>query len=474
MDAATYADECVGRAHAAAEAFRQFDQARVDAVVEAAYRAAFGARIDLARRAVEETGMGVFEHKVLKNSWASLRIHEHIRPKRTAGTIAVDEASGITEVAEPVGPILALTPLTNPCSTTIFNALICLKSRNPVLFSPHRAARGCSREAARVVAAAAERAGAPAHAIQVVTKAQTEFLEAVMTHPRLALILATSTSSMVKRAQRCGTPTIGVGPGNVPVYVHASADLVAAARAIAHSKTFDNGVVCASEQSLIVVPDVDRRLRPKLEALGAWFCDREQMQALSRVCFDTASRSMRAEVVGRPAAAIAALAGFSIPAGKRLLIAEPDGIGPDHPLSHEILAPVLAYYVVADHAAALAACRAVTRLGGVGHTASVHCNDEAVVAEFAGMDASRILVNMPATEGALGGVVDQIPPSLTLACGPRAGNVFADNITVDHLVQVRRVARLRPNAAWFAVPREAWLDPAVDAEEVERKYRGGR
>lgn len=471
MDAfATYADELLGRAEAAAESFRALDQDAVDRVVEAAFRAAFDARIDLARMSADETGAGVFAHKTIKNAWASLLIYEHIRNKRTVGVIGENTRLGIVEVAQPVGPVLAMTPVTNPCSTTIFKALICLKTRNPVIFSPHRAARRCSREAARIISEAAVAAGAPQDAIQWITKAQNEYLDAVMRHRRLALILATGARSIVLRAQRSGTPTLGVGPGNVPVYIHASADLPFAARMIVHSKTFDNGTVCASEQALVVEPDVDRALRPLLAARGARFCSAEEARALGTVCFDDAARTMRSDVVGQPAPEIARRAGFEVPEGTRLLIAEPGGTGSDHPLSHEILAPVLAYYVVPDYAAALATCREITRLGGIGHTAGVYCNDEKVVADFAGMDAARILVNTPTTEGALGGIFNHPPPSLTLACGPGAGNVTTDNITVDHLITVHRVARLRPNQRWLAIPRETWADPAVTADVIRERY----
>lgn len=467
---ATYAEEIVGRARAAAIAFRRLDQPAVDAVVEAVFRAAFNARSALARLAADETGIGVYEHKVVKNAWSSLLIYEHIRNQRTVGTLSHDPERGITEVAQPIGPVLALTPLTNPTSTIIFKILICLKTRNPLIVSPHRAARKCGREAVRIMAEAAVAAGAPADAVQCMNKAQIEYLDAVMRHRRLALILATGTQPMVRRAQMSGTPTLGVGPGNVPVYVHHSADIPLAARMIVHSKTFDNGTVCASEQALVVEPAVDALLRPLIAERGAHFCTREETLALGPVCFDAQNQIMRTDVVGRPAAEVARMAGFSVPAGTRLLVAEPDGVGPDHPLSNEILAPVLAYYRVPDYERALEICRAVTHLGGVGHTVGVYCNDERVIADFAGMDAARILVNTPTTEGALGGIYNHPPPSLTLACGPGAGNVTTDNITISHLLSIHRVARMRHNTRWLAIPRPVWMDPAVDADAIRALY----
>jgi acetaldehyde dehydrogenase / alcohol dehydrogenase len=465
-----YADEIVGRAAAAAEAFREFDQEQVDSIVRAVYEAAYAARLELARLAYDETGMGLYEHKVIKNAWASLLVYEDIRHRRTVGVVSQDPVAGVTEIAQPKGPILGTVPVTNPTSTTIFKALICMKTRNPIVFSPHRGARKCIKETARILSKAATEAGAPAHAIQCITRGQTEYARAMMQHPRLALILATGTSSIVRVAESSGTPTLGVGPGNVPVYVHGSADLEGAARAIAHSKTFDNGTICASEQALVVEPDVQARLRPLLEARGAHFCTREQMLALGPVCWDTDQERMRADVVGQPAVLIAWRAGFTVPPGTRLLVARPDGIGPDHPLSHEILAPVLAEYVCGSYEEALKACEAVTTRGGVGHTVGVYANDEHVIADFGRMNAARILVNQPSTEGAIGGIYNSLRPSLTLACGTGAGNLSTDNITTAHLLNIHRVARLRPNARWMNTPRSTWLDSAVGPQEILEIY----
>ena len=465
-----YADEIVGRAWRAAEQFRNFDQKQVDRIVRAVFERAYAARLDLARLAHDETGMGLYEHKVIKNAWASLLVYEDIRHRKTVGEISRDEVAGITEIAQPKGPILATAPVTNPTSTTIFKILICMKTRNPVILTPHRAARKCVRRTAEILAAAAAEAGAPPDAVQWFTQAESAYLDAVMRHRRLALILATGTSEIVRRSQASGTPTLGVGPGNVPIYVHASADLPLAARTMVHSKTFDNGVVCASEQALIVEPDVDRELRPLLVERGAYFCTPEQTRALGPLCYDADRRTMRAEVVGKPASEIAERAGFSVANGVRLLIASPEGIGAEHPLSHEILAPVLARYVVPDYASALAACEALNRLGGVGHTVGLWAEDERVVADFAQMNAGRIVVNHPSTEGAIGGIFNALRPSLTLACGTGAGNLDTDNITVDHLLNVHRVARRRLNRRWLDIPRTTWLDPAVGAQEIERRY----
>jgi acetaldehyde dehydrogenase/alcohol dehydrogenase len=469
--AAAYAGDVVGRAQAAAVAFREYTQEQVDAIVRAAYEAAYDARIELARQACDETGVGVFEDKVIKNAWASLLVYEDIRQAKTVGAIFEDQERGITQIAQPKGPILATVPLTNPTATTIFKALICLKTRNPLIVSPHRAARKCVRETVRILAAAAEGAGAPADAIQFMRHGQKEHLLAMMGHPGLALILATGTSGLVELAQKSGTPTLGVGPGNVPVYVHRSADLAEAAHWIVHSKTFDNGTICASEQALVAEHHVAASLQPLLEARGAYFCSPEETAALGPVCFDAGHARMRPEAVGQPARVLAERAGFGVPEGTRLLIAEGTGVGPEHPLSHEILMPVITFYRCASYAAAFDTCRAVTLRGGVGHTVVVYTKDDRVVEDFARLDAARILVNQPSTQGAIGGIFNTLRASLSLACGTGAGNMTTDNISIDHLLNIHRVAHLRFNAKWAGV-RQMTLDAAVDAKGILERYHG--
>jgi acyl-CoA reductase-like NAD-dependent aldehyde dehydrogenase len=304
------------------------------------------------------------------------------------------------------------------------------------------------KETAAVLAAAASEAGAPEDAIQVITRSQGEYVQHVMVHKRLALILATGTRFIVETARMSGTPTLGVGPGNVPVYVHSSADLRAAAACIVGSKTFDNGTVCASEQALVVESPLAARLKKAMEEEGSYFCSETETKALGPVCFDASHRRMRADVVGQPAAQIARRAGFEVPNDARLLVAPPGGIGASFPLSAEILAPVLAWYEVRNYAEALRTCRAITAWGGVGHTVGVHTNDESVVADFAQMRASRVLVNQPTTQGAIGGIVNLLPPSLTLSCGPSARNLTTDNIGPRHLLNIHRVVRPRANEEW--------------------------
>lgn len=466
-----YADEILGTATAAAAQMQSLTQKEVDRVVEAIFRAAYDHRIELARLAFEETGIGVLDHKVIKNAWASLLVYENIRTKKTVGVVRDDPISGITEVAQPKGPILATLPVTNPTSTAIFKILICMKTRNPVIFSPHRAARKCIKQTVRILSEAAITAGAPAGSIQIVTRPQKGYLEAIMNHRGLALILATGTGSVVRMAESSGTPTYGVGPGNVPVYIDRSADLDLAARYIVHSKTFDNGTVCASEQALVVTKEIDAAVREKLAAIGTHFCNDEEREKLGSLAFDLESRSMKPEVVGRPAAAIAGKCEFQVPDGTNLLIVEPGGIGREYPHSHEILAPILAYYVVRTYDDAVSATIALNEQGGIGHTVGLYANDEKVIEDFGQrMHAGRICVNQPTTQGAIGGLFNTLNPSLTLSCGTGAGNITTDNITISHLINIHRVARRRLNLRWGDVDRTTWLDPEIGSAEIWEIY----
>ncbi|MGD0782020.1 MAG: aldehyde dehydrogenase family protein [Candidatus Aminicenantales bacterium] len=466
-----YADLIVGRATAAADAFKAFDQAAVDRVVHAVFKCGYDHRIDFARMAFEETGTGVLEHKVIKNVWASLLVYENIKNQRTVGAISHDPVRGITELAQPHGPILALTPLTNPTSTTIFKCLIGLKTRNPLIFSPHGGARKCSRFSAEILYEAALQAGAPEHCIQWMTKTQIDYLQHIMRHRDLSLILATGTRQVVKEAYGSGKPVIGIGPGNVPAYVDETADLTLAADSIILSKTFDNGTVCASEQSLVVHKAVASELRALLRARGGFFCSNAQARRLGEIAFDSKEFLMRADIVGKPASFLADKAGFAIPAGTKLLVAPCAGVGPKHPLSYEILTPILAYFEVPTCGKALDVCLKLNALGGRGHTVSIYANDDKVVREFASnLSAGRICVNTPATQGAIGGIFNTLTPSFTLSCGTQAGNIFTDNISIAHLINIHRVARRRLNSRWFQIQERTWMDPDVKGEEILALY----
>lgn len=466
-----YADSLLSKATSAASEFLDFSQKKVDVVVKAVFEAAFNARHEFARLAYEETGTGVIEHKVIKNCWASLLVYENIKDQKTVGEITSDTALGITEIAMPHGPILALTPLTNPTSTAVFKTLIALKTRNPLLFSPHGAARKCTRTAIELLYQAAIAAGAPEHCIQFISRKQYDYLTHIMRHRDLALIIATGTRQIVKEAYLSGKPVIGIGPGNVPVFIDTSADMELAADYIVLSKTFDNGTVCASEQALVVEKSIAGIIRPLLEKRDCFFCSEEQAANLGRIAFDSKNNLMRSEIVGKPAAFLAEKAGINIPENTKLLIAPSKGIGPGYPLSHEILTPILTYYIVEDYKAALETCIQLNLLGGQGHTVSIYTNRENVINDFAAsISAGRICVNTPATQGAIGGTYNTLNPSFTLSCGTDAGNIFTDNITTTHLLNIHRVARRRPNQRWFDIPKKSWQNPDVDANTILQQY----
>ena len=470
-DYQSYADDILDKASKAAKIFKTFDQTKVDRIVYAVFKAAFDARLELAQLTYDETGIGILEHKVIKNCWASLLVYEDIKMQKTVGEISDNPAQGITEIAQPHGPILALTPLTNPSSTTIFKCLIAMKTRNPLIFSSHGAARKCSTKAAEILYSAARGAGAPEHCIQWITKKHPEYLKHIMKHRRLALIIATGTRSIVKEAYFSGKPTIGIGPGNVPAFVGKTADFKLAADSIVLSKSFDNGTVCASEQALVVEKKVDKILKPMLIERGCYFCSEAESEKLGTVAFDTHHRIMRAEIVGRSPQFIANEAGFTIPEGTRLIVAPCHGIGKEYPLSHEILTPILAYYCTANYKQALETCVRLNALGGQGHTVSIYTNNEDVIKDFTNqLSAGRICVNTPATHGAIGGTYNTLTPSLTLSCGTQAGNIYTDNITTTHLLNIHRIARRRPNPRWFSITEDAWQNSKVDAEEIQRRY----
>ncbi len=466
-----YADGLLNTAVRAAEAFLDYDQAAVDQIVEAVFRAAFDHRIELAQAAVDETGIGNLQHKIIKNSWAALRVYKDIISRKTVGIISQNQDLGISEIASPIGPILALTPINNPTCTVIFKALIALKTRNPLIFSPHGAAKKCSRAAIEILLNAALDAGAPDGVFQVIRKSGFQYLDAVMRHPSLKLIMATGTPELVQMARNSTKPTLGSGPGNVPVYVDKSADLSLAAHYIIRSKCFDNGCVCSSEQALIVTREVDRNLRPLFEKEGAYFCNQDEKKELMRFSYDILRHRMRPAVVGKSAQDIAQQAGLTIPADRKLLVMECDQIGKEYPCSQEILAPILSYFAVPDLDAAVQAVSAIERQGGAGHTLSLFCNDPEIINLFSRKtSAGRILINSPSTQGAIGGLYNFINPSLTLSCGTETGSLIVDNISVQHLLHIQRLARRRINHQWYSIPRENWFDESITAEHILQQY----
>jgi acetaldehyde dehydrogenase/alcohol dehydrogenase len=458
----------MNRAAAAACAFYELNQERTDAIVRAAYEAGFNSRVRLAKMACEETRLGVWRDKVIKNSIATWIVYQDIRNLKTVGVIKEDEEKGIVEIAQPLGPIFAITPVTNPTSTVLFKILICLKSRNPIIIRPHGSARKCSIEAARVCYEAALAAGAPEHCIQWVARSTDQETLGLMSHRKTALVLATGSTALVRAAHSSGNPAIGIGPGNVPVFIGMSADVPFAVEQIFLSKTFDNGTICASEQALVVrgchVDEVKRLLRER----RAHFLTPDEIKRLEPIAFNLEHRTMRPEVIGQPAPVIAKMAGIEVPPDTTLLVAELTEVGLKSPLSLEILAPILAFYRADDIETAIDLCRKININGGLGHTISMFSTNEERIRYFAStMNAGRILINTPASHGALGGTFNSLQPSMTLGCGTGGKNITTDNISATHLLNIQRIARRRENHCFTPEAVAMYLDESVDARVLD-------
>lgn len=446
----TYLSQVLERATHAAAIFSELDQATTNNIVKSVCEKAFSHRVELAKMAWEETGMGKWEDKVIKNAIASRLVYENIKDLKTVGIISENEETGITEIAQPIGPILAIIPVTNPTSTVLFKILIALKTRNPIIISPHRRATKSSIEAARLCYEAALAADAPEFCIQWVEHDSREMTQALMSHPKLALILATGGPSLVKSTYSSGTPAFGVGAGNIPVYVEKTADLEHAAAEIIVSKAFDNGILCSSEQSLVVDQEVAPLLKVELKKRGAYFLSSEETIQLERIVYDKENAAIRTSIIGKSAVDIARLAGIVVPADTPILIAPLKGVGDKYPLSAEILAPLLAYYEAHNFNEAVKICLDLNYFGGVGHSVSIFSKDEEKIKKFSlVMDAGRILVNMPSAQGAMGGIYNSLSTSFTLGCGTYGKNITTDNITAKHLLNIQRVCDRRVSEAYI-------------------------
>ena len=476
------AEALLTKASEAAAIFSQLSQEHTDRIVKAVFEAAFNHRVELAKMAQAETGMGKWEDKVIKNVVGSLLVYEDIKDVKTAGVISDNKETGIMEVAQPIGPILAVIPVTNPTSTVIFKTLIALKSRNPIIISPHHKAIGCSVEAARICYEAALGEDAPEGCIQwarekdvdVSSSERSEFhaeTQALMSHPKLALILATGGGGVVKAAYASGTPAFGVGSGNVPVLIDKTADISFAVSSILASKTFDNGTVCASEQSIIVEQGIADQVISEFKAQGGYFLSANAVEKVEEIAFDRKRGAMSPAVVGQSVEKIAELAGIAVPAGTKLLLAPLSGVGPAYPLSAEILCPIVAFYTAKDLDSALKICIDLNFFGGMGHSASIYANDESIIREYAiEMNAGRVLVNTPSSQGAIGGVYNKLHTSLTLGCGTTGKNITTDNVTVTHLINIQRVARKRQNERLGHFDKALFYDESLSAEEILTKY----
>jgi acetaldehyde dehydrogenase (acetylating) len=441
----------IAEARALARAARQaqtqlaeLSQEQIDAIVTAMAIAVTPCAEMLARLAVEETGYGVVADKVQKNLFGSVQVYEFIRPMKTVGVVNRIEDRKIIEIAEPFGVVAAIVPSTNPTSTAIYKVLIALKARCAIVVSPHPAAARCITRSVEIMAEAAARAGAPAGSIGWMSTVTLEGTQELMKHRDVAVILATGGMGLVRAAYSAGKPAYGVGPGNAPSYVEQSADLKKAASDIMVGKTFDNGVLCSSPNSVVVDEAVAEELRRNFQALGAYFMNDSEMDALAKGLV-TPQRLPNPALVGKPATYIAAQVGMKVPDGTRALIAPLKGVGRDYPLSIEKLAPILSWYVVKDWREGCERCIQILRYGGMGHTMSIHSKNEDVILQFGlKKPAFRICVNTPTTHGSIG-LTTGLDPAMTLGCGGWGGNITSDNIGPKHLLNIKRLAyEVRP------------------------------
>ena len=459
VDVSSMIDELATKANVALKAMEDFTQEQVDHIVHQMAMAALDQHMPLAKMAVEETGRGIYEDKAIKNMYASEYIWNNIKHDKTVGVINKDEQTGLMEIAEPVGVVCGVTPTTNPTSTTIFKSLIALKTRDPIVFAFHPSAQKCSAEAARIVRDAAIAAGAPENCIQWIEQPSIDATSALMNHPGIAIVLATGGAGMVKSAYSTGKPALGVGPGNVPAYIEKTAKVKRAVNDLIVSKSFDNGMICASEQAVIVDKEIYASVKAEFEAHNVYFVKPNELQKLEDAVMNEGKYAVNPAIVGNSAEKIAELAGISVPKGTKILVAELEGAGPEYPLSREKLSPVLAMMKSNNAEHAFELCEAMLNLGGLGHTAVIHTEDEELQVAFGlRMKACRILVNTPSAEGGIGNIYNEMIPSLTLGCGSYGKNSVSKNVSAINLINIKTVAKRRNNMQWFKLPPKIFFE----------------
>jgi acetaldehyde dehydrogenase / alcohol dehydrogenase len=454
-----YLEKLVAQARSAAAAFSRYTQQEVDRIAKAMVLSGLEHTLDLARLAIEETRLGVLEDKYLKNMVATEFVFNNIKDKKTVGVIREFPERGLVEMAEPIGVILSLTPITNPTSTVLFKCIMAIKTRNTVIFSPHPNAWRCCYETVRIMYDAAVKAGAPEGVFTCLEAHTLQDNAYLMHHKDIGLIDATGGPSAVKAAYSSGKPALGVGAGNTPVYLEKSADLDMAVVDIITSKTFDNGTICASEQTVVMDDEIYDCVLEKFQALGAHICNQAETELLGRTVIDPATGCMQPMAVGQRATDIARMVGIKVKPNTKLLIAPIPGVGREHPLSVEKLFPVLAVYRAKSVEEALQVCVAVNYLGGLGHTAVIFSKNDDIIRHFGElMNAGRIIVNSPGSIGALGGVYNDMVPTFSFGCGTGGGNSTMDNVSVYHYLNIKRVARRTPAHMWLRIPPQIYFN----------------
>ncbi len=468
----------IERTSKAQEKFATYSQEQVDKIFRAAAIAANNARISLAKEAVEETQMGIVEDKVIKNHFASEYIFNKYKDDVTCGIIEKDGGFGVQKVAEPIGVVCGIIPTTNPTSTAIFKSLIALKTRNAIIFSPHPRAKNCTNHAAQIILDAAVKAGAPEGIIGYIKEPSIEKTDYLMKNPLINIILATGGPGMVKAAYSSGKPAIGVGAGNTPALIDSTANIKMAVSSILMSKTFDNGVVCASEQAIVCHKDVYNEFKEEMLSRGAYFLNKDETDKIRKVILDPKRGTVNPSIVGQPAAKIAEIAGFKVAPKTKVLVGECSKIEINEPFAHEKLSPVLGMFKCNDFEQGAQMAEELVALGGFGHTSVLYVNekDQNKVEHFGSvLKTSRVLVNMPTSQGAIGDIYNfKLEPSLTLGCGSWGNNSVSENVGPKHLLNIKTVAARRENMLWFKVPSKIYFKYGclpVALQELKEKKR---
>lgn len=453
-------DDLVEKAKKASEEYVKLDQDQVNNIIKAMSMAGLERHMELAKMAIDETHRGIYEDKITKNMFATEYVYHSIKYDKTVGIIDENEEEGYVSIAEPVGIIAGVTPVTNPTSTTMFKSIIAAKTRNVIIFGFHPSAQKCSVEAAKTVRDAAIKAGAPENCILWIEEPSITATNYLMNHPDVNLILATGGTGMVKAAYSCGKPALGVGPGNVPCYIDKTAKLKTSVNDLVLSKSFDNGMICASEQSVIVDKEIKNEFEKLMKQAGCYFLTAKQTEKLKGSMFiEEKGCALNADIVGKSPYDIASRAGIEVPKDTKVLVLKENGVGVDYPFSKEKLSPVLAYYIVDGPDEGIALAEKLIEFGGLGHSAVIHSEDRDTILKFSEtVKAGRIIVNSPSTHGAIGDIYNTNMPSLTLGCGTFGGNSTTANVSSVNLINVKRVAKRRVNMQWFKIPDKIYFE----------------
>jgi len=453
-------DNLVAKAKVASEEYMKLDQETINNIVKEMAMAGLDNHMKLAKMAVEETGRGIYEDKITKNMFATEYIYHNIKYNKTVGVISENDEEGYEEIAEPIGIIAGVTPVTNPTSTTMFKSIIAAKTRNVIIFGFHPSAQKCSSEAARIVRDAAVAAGAPENCILWIEEPSVEATNQLMHHPEVNLILATGGTGMVKAAYSCGKPALGVGPGNVPCYIEKSAKLKTSVNDLVMSKSFDNGMICASEQAVIVDEEISKEFEKLMKEFGCYFLSKEEKEKLQTAMFNKEKgNTLIGAIAGQSPIQIAEMAGIKVPENTKVIVVEETGVGEEYPFSREKLSPVLAYYKVKNSEEGIALAEKLLEFGGLGHSAAIHSENDEIIAKYSErVKVGRIIVNSPSTHGAIGDIYNTNMPSLTLGCGSFGGNSTTSNVSSVNLINIKRVAKRRVNMQWFKIPEKIYFE----------------